>query len=336
MSTIKDVAVKAGVSFTTVSHVLNETRPVNQDTRARVLAAVQELGYSPSAVARSLKTRATMILGALVPNVVNPYFAELTRGMEDHCRAQGYSLFLCNCDDEQERQTRYLQTLMERRVDGLLLASSSDHDAFPQGWSQFGMPMVVVDRQISELSADWVGVDHEEGARLAVAHLINLGHRSIACIAGPVHLEVSQARIKGWRAALAQAGLSADAQALQVGDFSVQSGYQAASDILQRVQPSAVFASNDMMAIGVLRAARERGLAVPEQLSVVGFDGIEASLYTTPALSTVGYPIRKLGEQAAAMLIARIQQPHVAPQELVLTPQLVARESSALCTLRAS
>ena len=333
MSTIKDVAAHAGVSYSTVSHVLNGTRPVSEEARDRVLQAVQLLGYLPSAVARSLKTSETHILGVLVPNITNPFFAELTRGIEDRCHQAGYSVFLCNSDDDTKRQALYHKTLLERRVDGLLLASTGGVDSVPHGWASYGVPCVIVDRPVPGLKADWVRVDNEAGARIAVEHLLALGHRAIGCIGGPSDVDVSRARAQGWYQALKAARVKAHENWLVEGDFTCESGYVAARTLLAHRAANgnmtAIFASNDLMAMGALRAAAECGISVPKQMSVIGFDGIELGGYVHPGLSTVCYPIRGLGEQAAQVLLERIAQPRKAVRELSFTPKLLLRESTA-------
>jgi LacI family transcriptional regulator len=338
MSTIKDVAAHAGVSFTTVSHVLNGTRRVSDDARERVARAVDALGYRPSAVARALKTSETHILGVLVPNITNPFFAELTRGIEDTCRQTGYAVFLCNSDDDPERQGRYLQTLLGRRVDGLILAAAAGAaSSLVRGMQGARMPTVVVDRQVEGLHADLVGSDHIGGAQLAVEHLIGLGHRRIACLSGPSAFAVSRARVEGWRRAMAAAGLHASPDWVLEGDFSAADGHALTRRLLAQGQVTAIFAGNDLMGIGALRAAAECGVAVPYALSVIGFDGIELGGYTFPGLTTVGHPIRDLGETAAQVLIERIvvsaAHPDAAesqpPREVVLPARLIERESTA-------
>ena len=333
MSTIKDVAEKAGVSFTTVSHVLNGTRPVSDEARTRVERAVADLGYLPSAVARALKTSTTRILGVLVPNIVNPFFSELTRGIEDQCRRSQYAVFLCNCDDDAERQTRYLQTLLSRRVDGLVLATAANRaEAGIDGAELLRIPSVVVDRQLHGVSADQVRVDNRLGARLAVEHLLGLGHRRIACLAGPPGFDISHDRTRGWQDALAGAGIEPHATWLLEGDFSAAAGHALACRLLHTPRASAVtaiFAANDLQAIGALRAAAERGVTVPGDLSIIGFDGIALGSYLYPALSSVGFPIRKLGERAAQVLQERIAAPSSPLRDVVLAPALVLRESTA-------
>jgi LacI family transcriptional regulator len=329
LSTIKHVAARAGVSFTTVSHVLNGTRRVSDSARERVERAIAEMGYAPSAVARALKMSETGIVGVLVPNITNPFFAELTRGIEDCCRRTDYSVFLCNSDDDPVRQSRYLQTLLERRVDGLLLAAAAgEAAALAQRLSAARVPTVVVDRHIAGLAADLVRVDHEAGARLAVEHLVQLGHRAIACLSGPSEFAVSRARVAGWREAMTRTGLVPEPAWLLEGDFSAAAGYTLARQLLARGDLTAIFASNDLLAIGALRAAAELGIAVPAALSVIGFDGIDLGAYSYPALTTVGHPIRAMGESAAQVLIERIAGGPAAAREVVLPAKVLRREST--------
>ena len=327
MSTIKHVAARAGVSFTTVSHVLNGTRRVSDAARSRVEAAIAELGYSPSAVARALKTSETHILGVIVPNITNPFFAELTRGIEDACERGGYSVFLCNGDDDPERQGRSIRTLLERRVDGVLLATPAGK---PEALAKplANLKTVVIDRAIPGLAADLVRVDHEAGARLAVEHLLELGHRRIACLSGPSGFAVTKARVAGWRKALARAKVTPKDDWLLEGDFSAAGGHALTRKLIERGDVTAIFASNDLLAIGALRAAAEQGVPVPRKLSVIGFDAIDLGAYTYPGLTTVGYPIREIGELAAGVLIERIAGRGDAGRERVVVPRLVRREST--------
>jgi len=329
LSTIKHVAARAGVSFTTVSHVLNGTRRVSDSARQRVEQAVAEMGYAPSAVARALKMSETYILGVLVPNITNPFFAELTRGIEDRCRQTDYSVFLCNSDDDAARQSRYLQTLLERRVDGLLLAAAAGEAApLVARLASARVPTVVVDRSIPGLTADLVRVDHQSGAELAVSHLMSLGHRAIACLSGPSEFAVSRARVAGWRKAMAAAQIEVDEGWLLEGEFSASAGHALTQRLLARGDITAIFASNDLLAIGALRAAAELGVAVPGALSVIGFDGIDLGGYVHPPLTTVGHSIRAMGERAASVLIERIAEGPTRNREVVMPAELLLREST--------
>ena len=331
MATIKDVAALAGVSFTTVSHVVNNSRPVSADVRAKVEHAIVKLNYVPSAVARSLKARSTATIGLVVPNSTNPYFAELARGIEDHCGRSGYCVFLCNSDDDPTKQRHYLRVLQEKRIDGLIVASAGADGVLARTLADAGVPIVVVDREIEGLTADLVQIDHERGAYLATRHLLELGHVRIGCITGPVQMAVSAMRVHGFLRAMAERGIEIVKDGIVEGDFTIPGGYVAGGRLLDEVEPSAIFAGNDMMGIGALRAAAERKIRVPEQLSIVGFDDIELSRYVYPALSTVGQSIVQLGDVAAQTLIERISgETEGGPRRRVVTPQLAVRESTAI------
>ncbi|MFH0130779.1 LacI family DNA-binding transcriptional regulator [Variovorax sp. VaC1] len=338
MATIKDVALKADVSVTTVSHVVNDTRHVSAKVRERVELAIRELGYVPNAMARSLKSNTTSTLGMLIPNSSNPYFAEIVRIVEDRCFGAGYTLVLCNTDDEPHRQSVYLQVLAERRIDGLIVVSTgagTDHsDSLAKQLHGLRVPTVLVDREIADPACDLVETAHMQGGLLAVRHLLSLGHKRIACIGGPVGVMPSEQRIEGWRMALAETGATPDianADALLWrGGFTSQGGYEAMHAILRTEEkPSAVFVCNDLMAIGALRAAHESGVHVPDELSIVGFDDIELSAYTSPPLTTVAQPKERIGALAVDMLLERVGGKRRDARKVVLQPELRVRASTA-------
>jgi len=330
MATIKDVAAMAGISYTTVSHVLNKTRPVSEQVRLKVEAAIAELDYVPSAVARSLKARSTATIGLLVPSSVNPYFAELSRGIEDGCERNGYCVILCNSDDNPQKQRSYLRVLLEKRIDGLVVASVGEDSDLLQSLACVRTPMVIVDRALEGVDADLVRIDHEQGAYLATRHLLELGHRDIACIGGPADTGVSQLRVAGFHRAMAEAQAEVSAARVLHCDFTSPGGHAAAAQLLDGRRPTAIFAGNDMIGFGVLRAAAERNISVPGELSVIGFDDIELSRYVYPPLTTVGQSIRELGESAAELLLSRIARPrHDAPAEQrIIAPRIIMREST--------
>jgi LacI family transcriptional regulator len=330
MATIKDVAAMAGVSFTTVSHVVNNSRPVSAEVRAKVEQAITHLNYVPSAVARSLKGRSTATIGMMMPNNTNPYFAELAGGIEEHCVRNGYCVFLCNSDDDPAKQRRYLRVLQEKRIDGLIVVSAGQDDVLARALADTGSPLVLVDREVEGLSCDLVQIDHERGAYLATRHLLELGHARIGCITGPVSMAISAMRLHGFLRAMTELAIEVVPAGIVEADFSIPGGYQAAGRLFDEVKPTAIFAGNDMMAIGALRAAAERNLQVPGDLSIIGFDDIELSRYIYPSLTTVGQSIKRLGEVAAQMLIERINGNATDPaRRRVVTPKLVARESTA-------
>lgn len=329
MATIKDVAALAGISYTTVSHVMNKSRPVSEEVRVKVEAAIKSLDYVPSAVARSLKAKTTATIGLLVPNSLNPYFAELARGIEDYCERNGYCVILCNSDDNPDKQRSYLRVLLEKRIDGLIVASAGGDSGLAAGLAAVRTPMVIVDRGLEGIDADMVRIDHEYGAYLATRHLLDLGHRDIACIGGPAHTSVAQMRLAGYCRALKEAGVQVPQERMLESDFTSTGGYSAAARLLDSNPPSAIFAGNDMIGIGVLRAAAERNIRVPSELSVIGFDDIQMSRYVYPALTTVGQSILELGEMAAQVLLRRIATPELATDQRIVTPSIVLRESTA-------
>jgi LacI family transcriptional regulator len=328
MITIREVAQHAQVSVTTVSHVINGTRFVSEEAKARVQAAIAALHYVPSAVARSLKSSRTHTVGMMIPNNSNPYFAEIIRGIEDTCFAAGFNVILCNSDDDPHKQAAYVRVLSEKQVDGLIVLSSGGDPELLDTLRGASMPQVVVDREIDDLAADLVEVDHEGGARLAVEHLVGLGHARIACIAGPLALSPARQRVQGWRSALQAAGLACDDALVADGAFTAAGGFAAMRALLAH-RPSAVFASNDLMAIGAICAAAEAGLRVPQDLSMIGFDDIALAAYSNPPLTTIAQPKHQTGELAAQLLMQRIAQPGRPLQREILRPSLVLRRSAS-------
>lgn len=327
---IRHVAQRAGVSVTTVSHALNGTRFVSDVARAKVEEAARTLGYVPSEIARWLKHNTTRTLGMLVPNSSNPYFAEIIRGVERRCYSAGYSLLLCNSDDDTERQANHLRVLAERRVDGLVLVASGEDAQIVACCKGLRIPLVLVDREIDSICADLVEVDHAAGGELATAHLLSLGHARVACIGGPASLRPSRQREAGWRLALSKVGVRPRADELVRGDFGPQGGAVALTRLLSSSRPpSAVFVCNDLMAIGALHAAHAAGVNVPGALSVVGFDDIELAAYTTPPLTTVAQPKEAIGTAAAGLLLERLRDGRSEPRRLILEPELRLRASSA-------
>lgn len=332
MITIRDVARHAQVSVTTVSHVVNATRFVSEVARERVQRAIDELGYVPSALARSLKSNRTHTVGMMIPNSSNPYFAEIIRGIEDTCYGAGFNVILCNSDDDPHKQSTYVRLLSEKQVDGLIVMSSGSDSELLDTLRAARMPQVVVDREIDDLAADLVEVNHEAGGGLATRHLLGLGHRRIACIAGPQGLSSARQRVEGYRAALAEAGGAVDEALVRSGDFTSAGGHAAMLALLEpadpRRWPTAVFASNDLMAMGAVSAAASRGLRIPQDLSVVGFDDIALAAYCNPPLTTIAQPKHETGELAARLLLERIADPSRGLQREILQPALQLRQST--------
>ncbi|HYW56238.1 MAG TPA: LacI family DNA-binding transcriptional regulator [Polaromonas sp.] len=331
MITIRDVASHANVSVTTVSHVINGTRTVSPDAMDRVQKAVIALDYVPSALARSLKSNRTHTVGMLIPNNSNPYFAEMIRGIEDRCFASGFNVVLCNTDDDPQKQSVYVRVMAEKQVDGLIVVSSGADPDLIGELRQLRMPQVLVDREIDDLMADLVEVNHESGAQIATKHLLDLGHRRIACIAGPQVVSSARQRLAGYKKALAEAGIAFDSTLVREGDFTSDGGYDATLSLLteEGVDATAVFAANDLMAFGAICAAAHRGLRIPDDLSIIGFDDIALARHTNPPLTTVAQPKHETGHLAADLLMQRIAEPGRALQKRLLQPVLRERESCA-------
>ncbi|HEY5799412.1 MAG TPA: LacI family DNA-binding transcriptional regulator [Burkholderiaceae bacterium] len=331
MATMKQVAEKAGVSTSTVSHVINNTRVVSDDVRERVLALIAEMRYIPSAVARSLKNDKTHTIGMMIPNNSNPYFAELIQGIEDASFKLGYNIILCNAYDDAKKQAAYIRVLMEKRIDGLILVASGSDDALSSLLSSQNVPMVLVDREVEGVEADFIESDHEQGGYIATKYLLDLGHRDIACVSGPIELLPSRDRVVGYLRALKEAGIKFRLDYLVRSDFTSEGGYNAFRQLLALKQrPTAIFASNDLMAIGGICAAAEAKVTIPEQLSVIGYDDIALASFSTPRLSTVAQPKYEMGEMVARMLVERLNGAGAAPvRRERLQTELVVRQSTA-------
>lgn len=331
MASIKDVALKANVSTTTVSHVVNSTRFVSDKVRHAVELAIRELNYVPNAVARSLKSNSTKTIGMLIPNCSNPYFAEIVRSVEDHCFGAGYALILCNTDDDPHRQAAYLQVISEKRIDGAIIISTGDDEDLLRLLEGLPIPTVLLDREIKEVNCDLVETAHRQGAMMATDHLIELGHHQIACLAGPANLNSSAQRVEGWRAALAKSGLTDEAShLLWQSDFTSRGGFTTMQTILRLPQvPTAVFVCNDLMCIGALSAAHQAGVRVPQDISLIGFDDIELAGFASPPLTTIAQPKHRIGIAAVDMVLERIQGGRVEARQVILQPELMVRNSTA-------
>ncbi|MFO7274322.1 MAG: LacI family DNA-binding transcriptional regulator [Bacillota bacterium] len=325
--TIRDVARRAGVGVATVSRVLNGKGYVKAETRQRVLAAAEELGYVPSQLARGLVRRLSGTVGLVVPDITNPFFPLITRGVEDAASEAGYTVFLCNADNDPELEAQDVRKLRERRVDGVIFVGTSERRELVDQLLADDIPVVVMDRQVNHTEVDMVLVDNLAGARAAVRHLMELGHRRIAHAAGPPSTRTGQDRCQGYRQALEEAGIPYDPACVVWGDFTFESGIRAGQVLLGRSpQPTAVFAGNDLIALGVIRAAEEAGLSVPDDLSVVGFDDIQMAALVCPGLTTVRQPAREMGRLAMTMLLERIRGEFTGPgRRQVFQPELIVR-----------
>jgi LacI family transcriptional regulator len=333
MPTIRDVARQANVSISTVSHVINDTRFVAPATRERVLEAIRDLNYKHNRIASSLRNQKTQTFGVLLPNSANPYFAEVLAGIEDAAYAHNYNIILGNAHDDPEREISYVQVLLSRQVDGILLISTGAHQQSLELTAESNTPVVLVDRSAHVDGVDEIFTDNLGGGRVATEAVLALGHRRIGCVTGPSFLTPSAERVEGYRQALANFDAPDVVQEdalIVAGDFQHHGGYEAGKQLLALDErPTAIFACNDLMAVGVMSAAHEAGLRVPEDLSVIGYDNIPLAGYSSPRLTTVGQPAKALGSLAVERLFARISNPDSATQHERLDVVLVERDSCA-------
>lgn len=308
MSTMRDVATLARVSISTVSHVINGTRNVSPGTRQRVINAMQQVNYRHNALASSLRSNQTRVLGVLVPNSANPFFAEVISGIEAACFDEGYNILMGNANDDPERELAYLEVLISRQVDGILLVSAGAHRTSLELINGYQKPVVMVDRTSSMDHVDEIYTDNYNGGLLATQYLLDLGHQRVACISGPSFLTPSADRVRGYKTALEQADIAVDESLILSGNFQHDSGYTACQALLEQPhRPTAIFACNDLMAVGALCAIQEVGLRVPEDISVIGYDDIPLAAYTSPRLTTIAQPAQELGKLAAKKLLHRLE-----------------------------
>ncbi|QIW16413.1 transcriptional repressor PurR [Pasteurellaceae bacterium RH1A] len=330
MATIKDVAKLAGVSTTTVSHVINKTRFVAEDTTKAVWEAVQALNYSPSAVARSLKINTTKSIGMIVTTSEAPFFAEVILAAEEFCYRQGYSLFLCNTQNEEDKIQNHLDMLIKKRVDGILVMCSEYTRNSLELFNGTNVPMVVMDWGKSDGKSDRILDNSYAGGQLAARYLMDNGHRDIAVIAGNLEKTTVKTRFDGFVDALQEAGLSLKADWICEGDFEPEGGFECMNNLLKQDSlPTAVFCFNDVMALGAISAINAKGLSVPQDISVMGYDNIHSSRFYAPALTTVHQSKSRLAVKALEVLLERIQNQEnaEAPRSLEFFPELVVRHS---------
>jgi LacI family transcriptional regulator len=290
--TRNDVATAAGVSPATVSYVVNNgPRPVATETHQKVMDVIQELGYKPNALARSLRLQRTSTLGLILPDTSNPYFAEVVRGVEQYAFEYGYTVILCHSDYSVEREIQYVNVLHAERAAGVIWFPATADPKPALMLADYEIPMVVLDRTVPGIKCPSVLADNYKGACLATQYLIDLGHRDIGCIARPFDLQHSQERVKGFLATLSENGLFVDPPRIVKGGFRLEDGRIAALQLFDQYPTiTAIFAYNDFMAIGAMRAAHERSLRIPQDLSIVGFDDIPQAQFTCPALTSVQLP----------------------------------------------
>ncbi|RIK36591.1 MAG: LacI family transcriptional regulator [Chloroflexi bacterium] len=328
MVTIRDVARRAGVAPITVSRVLNNSGYFSQEIKARVETAAAELNYVPNLLARSLRSHRTHTLALVLSDVTNPFWTTVARGVEDAASREGFTVFLCNSDENERKQAEYLAVLLRKRVDGILLVPARSTPEPVRTIQRQGIQVVVMDRSVPGAQVDVVRGSSLQGAQLLMCHLLELGHRRIAVLSGPEQVSTARERVEGARQALIEAGLSPTTLAVLHHGYTVESGYQMARQALVLTpRPTAFFAANNFIAIGALQALREFNLRVPGDLSLVAFDDLPISWMAEPFLTVAAQPAYEMGRRATELLLQRIADPTAPWQEVVLPMELLIRQS---------
>jgi len=316
--TIKDVAELAGVHPSTVSRVINNDSRISKKTKNKVLLIINKLGYTPNAVARGLKTKRTYTLGMLIPDITNPFFAEIARGVEDTANKNNFNVILCNTDDKLKKERTYLQILGTAHI--------KDKSILELEKKKF--PYILVSRNIEGLDKNCIIVDDIEGGMMATEYLIKLGHRRVAHITGPLKTRSALNRLKGYKLALKKYEIEYRDELIGEGDFRIKGGYQVTKRFLKLNEPpTAIFAANDLLALGAMQAIQKKNFHIPEDFSVIGFNDIKLASFVYPTLTTIRQPMLEMGELAVKMLLRIIEEGEFNQRKEVLESKLIFRES---------
>lgn len=328
---IHDVAREAGVALSTVSNALAGKEIVKESTRVRIQEIADRMGYRVSVVARALRMQRTFTLGVLLADISNPSSPDFLRGVEDVAERESCSLLVCNTDGVLEKQITQMKVLLDRRVDGLVLLSQYSDPPLVRELLDSGTPFVLLQRRSRQHQDDYVGADNNEGISAAVEHLVKLGHTRIGLIRGPSESSTADERMIAFQESVARLQIDDDPELIVQGNYHVEGGYRAAKEFLaMRNRPTAILAANDMSAIGVMNAAHEAGVAIPDQLSVIGLDDIELASYAPINLTTIALQRRDMGAAAATLLMDRIKKKHKKAKQVLFPMRLVVRGSTSL------
>jgi DNA-binding LacI/PurR family transcriptional regulator len=322
--TMHDIARQAQVSLGTVSHVINGKVPVREELRGRVLKAIKDLGYSPNHLSRALRTNRTNLIGMIIPDITNPFFPSVVRGVEDVAFKSSYRLLLCNADNDVAKETAYLNDLRSFFPAGIIMIPSLDH---PLPWND-EYPMVCIDRLPQNWEGDGVTVENFEGGYAAGKYMVQMGHRTIGIIRGPLHVVTAEERVRGFLQALTERDIAVSPEYIQESAFDQENGYLSGMRLLRMVpRPTAIFAASDLIAVGALSAIKASKLRCPQDVSLIGFDGLSFTELTDPAITSVVQPSYQLGYIAARLLLERIQGDKSSSRHIVLRTELKIRDS---------
>jgi DNA-binding LacI/PurR family transcriptional regulator len=330
MAKLEDVARLAEVSIATVSRVINEPHLVREETREKVQRAIRTLRYEPSRVARRLRVEngGANLIGLVIPDIQNPFFADIARGVEDVAQQHGYTVFLGNSDEDAGKERRYLEVMRAESVDGIIVPPISEDDPTVAELAGSGLPVVCVDRRLAKVQVDTVIVDNIRGAYEAVDHLVRLGHRRIGFIEGRPELSTSKERLRGYEQALREHGIALDPTLIRRGDSRQASGRVLTQALLALPKrPTALLVGNNLMTLGALEALHLQGVSIPDDLALVGYDDMPWAMAFNPPLTAVRQPGYEVGRRAVELLLQRIREPERSPTLLMLQPELVVRRS---------
>lgn len=330
MANLKDVAREAGVSIATVSRVLNNSKNVNEETRLKVLKAVKALGFQPSRVARRLRARdgRNKLIGLIIPDIRNPFYVEVVRGVEETAYEHEYAVLMCNFAQDEQKEKIYLNIMRSESVDGMIVAPVHEHDKDVIQLVQSGLPIVCVDRGLADVDVDVVLVDNFRGAYEAVELLIKAGHRRIAYISGLLQIPTSRQRLEGYKKALSDYNIELDDNLIKFGDSKHESGRSLTAELLDLPNPpTALFTGNNLITLGALETIHRRGLKIPHDIAIVGFDDMYWAISLNPPLTAVHQPAYEIGRRAAEMLFQRIAEPTRPFAQVILRTKLMVRQS---------
>ncbi len=330
--TIKDVAQKAGVSITTVSRVLNDKvdEYMRKETKERIIKAIKELGYKPDVRAQSLRGLATKVIGLVIPNRLNPFYEQLARVIEDVCYKEGYGVLLCDSNLSAERESTYIDLLERQKVDAIAISTVGSNEEKLRSLTERGIPLVLADEDSPSVNAPAVFANNYMGGRQATQYLIDLGHRNIALITGPLNILSGRERLRGYQDTLRKNGLRVNEKLIKKGNYTYESGYKGAEDLLKESSEmfTAIFCSNDLMAFGAIRAIQDKGKSIPQDYSIVGFDNMYFSSISNPQLTTIAQPVEEMAIRIFAALKQEIRGDSPREKEhQFLDTKLIVRES---------
>jgi LacI family transcriptional regulator len=326
--TIRDIAKRAGVSINTVSRALNNKPDISEETKRKILKIARELGYVKNATASSLRSKQTNIVGVIIADSANPFYAEVLKGIEAASRKHGYQIMLMNTERVYENEEKAIEVLLQRRVDGLLITPVQDRSDDIKALIEIKVPFVIVGRHFEELEVDEIHSDEVKGGYLATRHLIKRGRKNILVITGYLFKSAAYMRLEGYKKALKEYGIPFREELIIETDIDIESGYQAMREAIEKgLEFDAVFCYNDLLAFGAMKALKERGYRIPEDVAVVGYDDIVYSSFVCPSLTTVRIKKFEMGYEAFRMLLQRLKGRRKKRKRVILDVELVVRES---------